>query len=176
MAKTSFFGRGTYYLFIDGELVEQKTNKIPKEALIYFLRAGLLGQSQLTNFYLALFSGAVNPQDNWTAANFAANASEIVSTTEGYSGSNRPVWTPNSTSLTEPIVSNTNNLASYSIVASSTLNVSGSALLSTAPRGGTSGTLISATRYKNVHTVNNGSVLQVGYDVELIDVIEADNG
>lgn len=171
MAKTSFCGRGTYYLFIDGELVEQKTNKIPKEALIYFLRAGLLAQAQLTNFYLALFSGAVNPQDNWTAANFAANASEIVSTTEGYSGANRPVWTPDAVNIVDPIVTNLNNLASYSIVATSTLNVAGSALLSAAPRGGTSGTLISATRYDNVHTVNNGSVLQVGYEVELVDVV-----
>lgn len=170
MVVDSFTGRGTYFLFVDGELREVKHNKIPKEALIYFLRTGILNQSQLTAFYLALYSGAVNPQDNWTAANFSANANEIVSPTEGYSESTRPLWTPDSVAITEPIATNVNNLATYTIVASSTLNISGAALLSSSTKGGTSGTLISATRFDNVHTVNNGSTLQLGYEVELIDV------
>lgn len=166
----SLRARGRYHTFIDGEAVELSDNKIPKEGLIYFLRVGLLGRSQLTNFYMALFSGAVNPADSWTAANFASNANEITSSTEGYSNSTRPQWVPDGTDPADPVIGNLNALATYDIVCSSTLDIAGAAVLSDSEKGGTSGTLISATRFDNVHTVNNGSTFQLGYEIELVDV------
>ena len=167
---SSFLGRGKYHAFVDGVHVETTHNKIPKEALIYFLRTGLLGRSQVTQFYLALYSGAVSPSDNWTAANFASNASEITSSTEGYSNSTRPEWIPDTSTPTDPVVANLNTLATFDIVCSSSLNISGAALLTSSAKGGTDGVLISATRFNNVHTVNNGSTFQLGYEVELVDV------
>ena len=161
--------RGVYHAYVDGVYVGSQTNKVPKEGLIYFLKTGLLGDAQNTSFYLALFSGAVNPQDNWTAANFASNASEIVDSSEGYSNASRPQWVPDSTTLAEPVVGNLDNLASYDIVCSSSINISGAAVLTSSTKGGTSGVLISATRFENVHTVNDGSTFQLGYEIELID-------
>lgn len=170
MTKGGILARGRYHLFIDGEHVETSSNLIPNEGLIYLLRTGLLGASQLSNFYLAIYSGAVNPQPNWTAANFASNANEITSPTEGYSNANRPQWVPDSTTPATPLMGNLAAKASFNIVCSSTLNISGAALLSSNIKGGTSGALISATRFENVHTVNNGSTFQLGYEVELVDV------
>jgi len=165
---TRFIGR--YSAFIDGKLVEVSRNKIPLEGLIYFLSAGLLGAPQLNKFYLAIFSGAVNPQDNWTAANFSSNANEIVSSTEGYSNPTRPQWIPDTTTPTTNAVGNLDSLATFNIVCSSTLNIAGAALLSDETKGGTSGKLISAMRYDNVHTVNNGTTYQLGYEIELQDI------
>jgi hypothetical protein len=170
LLRGGLLARGKYHVFIDGEHVETTPNKIPAEGLIYLLKTGLLGEAQLTSFYLALFSGAVNPQDNWTAANFSANASEIVSPTEGYSNATRPQWVPDTTTPATPVVGNLASKATYNIVCTSSLNISGAALLSSNVKGGTTGTLISATRFDNVHTVNNGSTFQLGYEVELVDV------
>ena len=166
----SILARGRYHTFVNGQHIETTCNKIPKEGLIYLLRAGALGRAQLTDFYLALFSGSVNPSDSWTAANFAENASEITSSTEGYSNSSRPKWHPDTTDPSDPLVANLDNLASYDIVCSSTLDISGAAMLSSDTKGGTSGILLSATRFDNVHTVNDGATFQLGYELELVDV------
>ena len=161
---------GRHTVHIDGELKGVYENLVPTEGLIYLLRSGVLGQSQITNWFVALFSGNVNPVANWTAANFAANASEIVSSTEGYSETTRAVWTPNTTSPTAPSVSNSNSLATFSVVCTTNINISGSAILSSNIKGGTSGILLSAVRYPTPHTVNNGSTFQVGYTIDFQDI------
>ena len=162
--------KGIYTIFIDGKEVGQYENLVPDEGLIYLLKSGVLGQSQISNWYIALFSGNVNPSSNWTASNFASVASGIISSTEGYSETSRPQWMPNSTTPTSPTISNSNSLATFSIVCSSSINIAGAALLSSPTKGGTTGVLLSAVRYNSPHTLNNGSSFQVQYDLMLQDV------
>lgn len=159
---------GIYDVYIDGVHVGRHKNLVPTEGLNYFLSTGFNLATPETGFYLALFSGAVNPAANWTAANFASNASEIVSTTEGYSNTTRPAWTPGTVS--SGTVNNSANRAVFNIVCSSTLNISGAALLTSNVRGGTSGKLLSATRFGTVYTVNNGSSFELAYEIQLSDV------
>lgn len=167
LLKNAVLARGVYHAFVDGDLVERKPNLVPLQGLQYFLEAGLTGATAHTMWYLAIFAGAVNPMANWTAANFASGASEITSATEGYSNANRPQWVPGSISGSK--LGNLSDLAAYNIVCTTNINIAGAALLSSNTKGGTSGVLVSATRFEAVHTVNNGSTFELGYEIELTD-------
>lgn len=159
--------RGKYITRVNGEGEEGFFNLIPGEGIAAVLDVALGAQAKYAGFYLAPFANAVNPAANWTAANFTATAGEITSQVEGYSEATRPEWTPAATS--GGIIGNTASLATFSIVCTSTLNISGMALLTSNVRGGTSGALISAGRYPSVRVVNNGDGFEVGYTVQLTD-------
>lgn len=167
LLKGSVLARGTYDVWVDGDLVEVSHNLVPTEGLAYFLDTGLLQGAAAANFYMAIFSGAVSPAANWTAANFAANASEITSATEGYSNPTRPEWVPGA--IVGSRVDNLASRATFNIVCTTSIDIAGAAVLSDSAKGGTSGTLISATRYGSPHTVNNGSTFELGYAIELLD-------
>jgi hypothetical protein len=159
--------RGTYVHSVNGEDERVDHNLVPAEGIAHFLSTTLGAGAKLSNWYLAVFSGAVTPAANWTAANFAANATEIVSQTEGYSNATRPQWTP--AAVASGVIGNLANRAVFNITCTSTLNISGAALLSDNTRGGVSGVLISASRYGAVRVVNNGDSFELGYEVELTD-------
>ena len=162
--------RGMYRVFSEqGDLLEEKHNLVPTEGLKYFIMAGVLGAPPVAQWYLALFSGAATPNSGWTAANFPSTASEISSNTEGYSNTTRVLWTP-ATSITQPIATNINNLAAFNIVSSSSITITGAALLSSAAKGSTTGILLSATRFNQPYVMNNGSTYLLGYEVQLVDV------
>lgn len=162
------------YLFGTGmDDDEESKNLIPAEGILKILRIALGLDAKESGFYLALFSGNVDPAANWTAANFAANATEITSTAEGYSNSTRPVWTPAFSA--NGLISNFDDATSvdqralFNVSCSTSINVAGAALLSSNVRGGTGGALISATRYPTVRQVYDGTSFYLGYSVELLD-------
>jgi hypothetical protein len=159
--------RGKYTDYINGEKVGETFNLVPAEGIAYFLNTGMKGGTAITSWYLALFSANVSPAANWTAANFVANATEVVSGTEGYSQATRVAWTGGSVSGGK--VGNAASPARFTIVCTSTLNVAGAALLSASAKGAVTGTLASATRYTNVRTLGNGDQYDLVYELELID-------
>ena len=114
---------------------------------------------------MALFNGATAPAANWTASNFPSVASEITSTTEGYTNATRPVWTPSVASSGS--ISNMAATASLTIATAATLTVTGAALLTNSTRGGTSGVLVSASKFAVARTFQNGDVYQLGYELDL---------
>jgi len=159
--------RGVYTPYIDGVAQEREPNLVPLEGLEHFLTVGLGAGAQETAWYMALFSGAVSPLAGWTAANFATNASEITSPTEGYSNATRPQWMPDAPAA--GVIANSTTLAAFNIVCTTNISIAGAALLSSSVKGGTAGVLASATRFASPHTVNNGSTFELGYEVELSD-------
>jgi hypothetical protein len=163
----SIMARGSYVHTVNGQDERTDHNLIPAEGILYLLGAGLGATSKEAAFYLALFSGAVTPAANWTAANFTANASELTSQSEGYSGANRPVWTPGAAAAGK--IGNLASRATFNIVATSTINVTGAALLSAQARGATTGVLVSASRYASTRVLNGGDTFELGYEVELTD-------
>lgn len=167
LINNAVMARGVYHPFLDGRPLGPEPNLVPLEGLQYFLQTGLTGSTAHTAWYLAIFSGAVEPAANWTGANFASNASEITSSTEGYSNATRPVWTPGT--IDGSILGNLDDLATYNIVCTTSIDISGAALLSSDTKGGTTGVLASASRFSAVHSVNDGSTFQLGYEVELTD-------
>lgn len=164
---SAIMARGRYFHNVNGEDEQADWNLLPTEGIHYLLDAGLGADTQLTAWYLALYSGNVSPVATWTAANFTANATENTSTSEGYSGANRPTWTPGAASGGK--IGNLSSRAAYTIVTASTVTFYGAGLLSAQTRGAVTGKLVSATKFATARTLNNGDTFNLGYEVELTD-------
>lgn len=159
--------RGEYFGRVNGgEWAKEGDNLIPVEGLAHILSVALGATPKPAGYYLALFSGAAAPASNWTGATFAAVASEIVSMTEGHTSPTRPVWTPPASTATGSI-DNIASAATVTIATAGTLNVTGAALLTDSARGGTTGKLISATKYSAARTFQDGDVYEIGYRISL---------
>ena len=152
---------GEYFDRINGGEWQHTSNLVVSEGLAHLLNVAMGGKAKASGYYLALFGGATAPAANWTAANFAAVASEIVSMTEGYTSATRPQWTPTDTTTNQ--IDKFTATASVTIATTSQLNVTGAALLTNSTKGGTSGTLISATKYSAARTFQDGDVYDIGY-------------
>ena len=157
--------KGEYFDRVNGGEWSRTPNLVVTEGLAHILNTALGAKAKTANYYLALFSGATAPAANWTAANFTSVASEIVSMTEGYTNATRPVWTP--TEATGNSIDNMTSAASVTIATASTLNVTGAAMLSNPTKGGTTGVLVSATKYATARTFQSGDIYEVGYRLSL---------
>lgn len=156
---------GEYFYTGDDGATEVVKNLIPTSGLDYLLSVGLGGAQQATQFHLALYSGNYTPTATLTAANFAATATEIVSSVEGYTEASRRPWTPGAVSAGQ--MDNLVNRASFTIATASSLVIRGAALLSDNGKGSTFGTLISAGRFAQDRTHYAGDVFTLGYRVRL---------
>lgn len=155
--------RGLYIHDVNGEDVREDPNLLTDEGLTHMLAVVLGATPKINQWYVALYSGAINPAASWTAANFAATANEIVSGTEGYSESTRRLFQPGSAAANT--IDNTANKAAFTIVTAGSLQVQGAALLSDNVKGATSGNLISATRFSTPRVLQNTDIYNVGYRV-----------
>lgn len=135
---------------------DMSPNIIPTEGLNHILSVLVAGGSQVTTWYVALFSGNVTPGASYTAANFASNATEI---TTGYSESTRVAYTEGSVSA--GAVDNDASRAEFTSTATQTAY--GGALLSVSTKGSTSGTLLAAARFSASRSLVSGDTLQVKY-------------
>lgn len=162
--KHGFMLSGEYMDRVNGGEPTFTKNLIPKEALVHVLNVAIGSKAKPAGSYLALFSGAAAPADNWTAANFAATANEIVSLTEGYTNATRPEFIPTNAE-NDKFIDNFSNVARVTIATTSQLNVTGVALLTNNQRGGTTGVLLSATKYPATRVFQNGDVFDIGYRI-----------
>lgn len=163
--RQSILAAGEYFDRINGGQWMRTPNLLPTEGLAHLLNVALGSTAKPAGYFLALFSGAASPAANWTAASFAAAASEIVSLTEGYTSATRPAWTPANTAT--GAIDNLGAVASVTIATASQLNVTGAAMLTTNSRGGTTGALVSATKYAAARVFQNGDTYDIGYRVSL---------
>lgn len=156
---------GEYFDRVNGGEWKRTHNLIVDEGLAHILNVALGSTAKPAGYYLALFSGSAAPVANWTASNFATVASEIVSMTEGYTDPTRPEWTPVNTSGNS--IDNMDAVASLTIATDSQLNVTGAAMLTNNTKGGSTGKLISATKYSAARVFQDGDTYEVGYRVSL---------
>lgn len=167
--------RGTYVHGVvrNGELLDGWTyepNLLPDEGLKYMLDVSVNAASQISAWFFALYSGAVSPAANWTAASWVAIATEITSNTTGYSETVRQTWTGAGASTSSGITStdNLSNKAVFTIIVpSSTLTVNGCAMLSDSAKGSTSGKLISASKFAATRNLSSGDLFNLGYTLQL---------
>ncbi|QLI49430.1 hypothetical protein vBPaeMUSP18_26 [Pseudomonas phage vB_PaeM_USP_18] len=164
--KQGVMASGEYFDRINGGEWDRTPNLIVTEGLAHILSVALGGTAKPAGYFLALFSGAAAPAANWTAASFAAAASEIVSLTEGYTSPTRPAWTPPSSTANNSI-DNMAAIASVTMATAGQLNVSGAAMLTNSTRGGTTGKLISATKYAADRVFQDGDTYDIGYRLSL---------
>ena len=161
IAAGEYFGRVN-----GGAWTKEGDNLIVTEGFAHMLNSTFdPGTAKATGHYLAIFSGGTAPAANWTAASFAAVASEITSMTEGHTGATRPAWTPAKT--TTGSIDNMAAAASLTIATAGTLNVTGAALLTSNQKGGTTGVLVSASLYPVPRTFQSGDVYDLGYRLNL---------
>lgn len=158
--------KGVYHHRVNGGEWVIDENLVTKEGLIHILNVAIGSKAKAAGYYLSLFSGATAPAANWTAANYAAVANEIVSLTEGYSNATRLQFTA-ADATDQVYIDNFTNYAKVDIVTSSQLNVTGSALLTNSQRGGSTGVLVSATKYAAARTFQNGDTFEIGYRIAL---------
>ena len=158
---------GEYFGRVNGGAWQKEgDNLIVTEGFAHLLNVTFdTSTAKPAGYYLAIFSGNTAPAANWTAASFAAVASEIVSMTEGHTGATRPAWTPAKT--TTGSIDNMATVASLTIATSSQLNVTGAALLTGSARGGTTGVLVSASLYAAPRTFQAGDIYELGYRINL---------
>ena len=154
-------GNGVFIEYINGQEVGVNKNKLVDQGLVHLLNVVLGAESKQAAWYVPLFSGNVSVAANWTAATFTSQASEIVSTTEGYTGANRPTWT--GTTATTPTMNNNAAPALYTIASAGTLTVRGAALISSQARGATTGVLWAASRFANDRSLQNADEYGIKY-------------
>lgn len=158
---------GVYWDILNGEHLGDSKNIVVDQGLIHLLDVTLGGTAKNSTWYLMLYANNVSPAADWTAANFNGNASEISSNTEGYSDTTRREWVDNAAASNAK--NNVGSEALFNIYSatSSTITVNGAALVSTNTKGGTSGVLMSATKYAIARTLQSGDDYKVGYQVTL---------
>lgn len=152
---------GEYFDRVNGGEWQTTQNLVVNEGLSHLLNVALGGKAKPAGYYLALFSGATAPAANWTAANFKDVSAEIVSMTEGYTNATRPQWASTDTNTNS--IDNFASVAKVTIATSSQLTVTGAAMLTNSVRGGTSGTLISASKYTAPRVFQDGDEYEIGY-------------
>lgn len=157
--------KGEYYDRINGGEWTRTENLIPTEGLAHILNVALGTTPKPASYHLALFSAAAQPQASWTAASFASTASEIVSMTEGYSSATRPTWTPANTTTNS--IDNMAAVAKVTMKTASSLTVQGAAMLTNSSKGGTTGALVSASKYAAPRVFQDGDTYEIGYRISL---------
>lgn len=155
------YGNGVFIEYVNGQEAGINKNRLVDQGLVHLLNVVLGGEAKQAAWYVPLFSGNVSVAANWTAATFASQASEIVSTTEGYAGANRPTWT--GSAATTPTMNNNAAPALYTIATAATLTVRGAALISSQARGATTGVLWAASRFANDRQLQNGDEYGIKY-------------
>lgn len=157
---------GEYFGRVNGGAWQKEgDNLIVGEGIAHILNVALGGKAKAAGYYLALFSGSADPAANWTAANFTAAANEIISQSEGYTAATRPAWTPADT--TTNAIDNMDAVATVTFATAAQVNVTGAALLTSSVRGGTTGVLVSASKYAAARTFQNNDTYDVGYRLTL---------
>lgn len=154
-------GHGKYdgTIIRDGKIIEEwsSDNIVVNEGLNYVLSGGLAGGSQLTTWYLGIFSGNYTPVSTDAASTIAVSATEFT----GYSGGVRIVWTPGSVSSQS--VSNSASRATFTITAAGPTSIYGAFLISNSTISGTSGTMFSGAQFGSAKSVVSGDSLLLTY-------------
>jgi hypothetical protein len=142
---------------------EDQENLIPTEGLNAMLNnynaaTGVAG-------YVSLYAGAISPTSAWTAASYPATANEITSGSEGYTESTRVLW--NAATASAASKDNYASVAVFTIITATTLTVNGIGLHTVSTKGGTTGVLMSATRFNAPKTFSNTDEFDVKYRLSL---------
>lgn len=157
--------RGMYAHDVNGLDLQLDPNLLTDQGLTHMLSVEFGAGSKISAWYLALYAGNISPAANWTATSFAGTASEITSTTEGYTETTRQLFVPGAAASN--IIDNVGTKAAFTIATATQLNINGAALLSDSARGSTSGTLASATKFGSTRVLSSGDVFNCGYRVSL---------
>ena len=167
LLKQGLLAKGFYVHGVNGKDWVTEQNLLVDEGILRILDIVLGATAKDTNYFIAPFSGSATPAANWTGANFTSNATEITSTTEGYSETYRQTFTAGSAA--SGAIDNYASKAAFTIVTATSVSITGAGLLNNHTRGDTTGKLISAIKFGTARTVQNADVWSCGYQISLSD-------
>lgn len=134
------------------------SNLIVFEALDYVLGAAFKGIGQTSAYYIAPYSGAVDPSQSLTHATWLAALTEFTNYTEGA----RQSW------ATDPegsqTVGNSTTPAVFTMAAGS-WTINGAVLVTSSAKGANTGLLIAASRFGAARPLITGDKLSLEYDI-----------
>lgn len=114
-----------------------------------------------TALYIAPYSGAVDPVNGWTAANFTSNATEATAYTESV----RPTYT-----VVAAASESISNSASPGVITlNNTVTLNGSGILTVSTKSSGSGVLVSAARRATAVTLGTGDVVNLKHTMSFSD-------
>lgn len=125
----------------------------PAEGRNHIWDVTLRGATQVPEWRVALFEGDYTPQEDDTAANIVARATEIIA----YSESTRPIFTESAAS--SGASDNTGALAQFTLTAEKTVRAF--AIVSSAGKGSTTGVLLAIQKLASGSTYPAGTVIRV---------------
>jgi hypothetical protein len=156
---------GEYFHTVNGGDEQISKNMIVDQGILHFLDVVLGAASKISAWYLAPYATAITPAANWTAANFTANSGENTSTTEGFVETTRVLYVP--AAAAAGAISNLASRAAFTVNCTTSININGAGLLSSNVRGGTTGVLVSATRFAAQRVLFDDDIFELGYRVTL---------
>lgn len=173
--KQRVMAAGAYVHDVNGQDERMDSNIVTSEGLAHMLDVELHDATKVATWYFRLFSANTTPLYSWTAANFTANATEITSNTEGYSETTGQAFVEaaavaaGGAGTASASITNSANKAAFTIATASPsgINVWGAGLLSSSTKGGTTGTLMSASKFSAVRTLYNTDIFNLSYTLTL---------
>ena len=147
-------GYFTYEHIRDGKVIDtwKEKNIVVNTGLNYILDAALSGGTVNTTHYVGLFSNNYTP----IASTLVTNLTEVNAK---YNELTRPTWTEAGASSQS--ISNSASPAAFTFNASETIY--GAFLISNNTKGGTTGTLIAASKFASARSVIAADVINVTY-------------
>jgi hypothetical protein len=137
-------------------LVEIAPNLMPAASRTYQIKAALAGFAQISTWYIAPFSNAVDPTSALTAANFHATLAEFTN----YDEVTRIEWDQDAEASQS--IANAATLATITCSAGGG-TINGIAVLSVSTKSSGAGTLLSAIRFGTARPLEEGDELSFRY-------------
>lgn len=153
----------------DGKVIDswEDKNIVVNQGLNYILDAALSNGTALSPWYIGIFKNNYTPVAGDTMSTFPNSGVANESTTD-YSESARPTWT-DAGALSQSIT-NSASPAIFTFTASTT-TIYGAFLTSSSTKGGTTGTLLAASKFSTSRTLLVSDVLNVSYTITSSSVI-----
>lgn len=145
-------------------------NRMPRQGLIKLVNL-LGGHAPSAPLYIAPYSNDIEPQDDWTGANFTQNAGEF----DDYTQTTRLPWVTEA-ATTAAQLSNTAalNQATLTFAAGGPYTIRGAALLEAQAKNATTGPLIAASPFDAALTgMMGGGRLSLEYVIVALDESDA---
>ncbi|HBA73475.1 MAG TPA: hypothetical protein DCZ63_15170 [Geobacter sp.] len=148
----------------EGKLVwEHKVkNLLPESSVAYLLGAALAGGSQLTSWYIGLWTAAHVPAGTDTMTTVVTTAVEATA----YAGTERPAFTPDA--IAGGVFANVG--APTEITFNAPTTIRGGFITSNITRGNTGGLLLSEVALPSPEVVKIGNVLKVTAGLSLVSI------
>ncbi len=150
-------GYFTYEHIRDGKVIDtwKEKNIVVNTGLNYILDAALSGGTVNTAHYVGLFSNNYTPNN----AGVGTLITDLTEVNAKYNETTRPIWSEAGAS--SQTISNSASPAAFTFNASETIY--GAFLISNNTKGGTTGTLIAASKFASSRAMLSSDVLNVTY-------------